>query len=583
MQYDLPVECPVDSRGVFFEDTELLAGQFIFKANASVIEILENTNTLVKYEPLQHSYPHCWRHKAPVIFRATPQWFVSMQQNGLRDAVNREILKVDWIPDWGKKRIELMVGNRPDWCISRQRFWGVPMTLFVHKQTGELHPDTQALFIKVADKIEKNGIEAWFEADIEDFLGADAKDYDKTTDTLDVWFDSGVSHFAVLKQRDELSDVADLYLEGSDQHRGWFQSSLISSVAINGKAPYKQVLTHGFTVDKDGKKMSKSLGNVMSPQKVVNNLGADILRLWIAGSDYTGEMTVSDEILKRSADSYRRIRNTMRFILANTAGFNPKTHQLNEDKILDLDKWIMSKTANLQIQILQAYEHYNFHQVIQLILNFCSNDLGGFYLDVIKDRQYTTQENSIARRSAQTALNHILETMVRWLAPVLSFTAEEIWQSMPDEKNDSIFLQEWYQVLDASYSNKAIDTARAINPFIRKQMEQMRHDKIIGSSLDAEVDIYCDDNTYKLLEKLGDELRFVFITSYARIHPISKKNDACVEAGAGVFIKVTQSESEKCVRCWHHREDIGSNNEHSELCSRCVENVTGDGEERKYA
>ncbi|VVM17516.1 Isoleucyl-tRNA synthetase (EC [uncultured Gammaproteobacteria bacterium] len=483
LQYDLPVECPVDSRGVFFEDTELLAGQFIFKANASVIEILENTNTLVKYEPLQHSYPHCWRHKAPVIFRATPQWFVSMQQNGLRDAVNREILKVDWIPDWGKKRIELMVGNRPDWCISRQRFWGVPMTLFVHKQTGELHPDTQALFIKVADKIEKNGIEAWFEADIEDFLGADAKDYDKTTDTLDVWFDSGVSHFAVLKQRDELSDVADLYLEGSDQHRGWFQSSLISSVAINGKAPYKQVLTHGFTVDKDGKKMSKSLGNVMSPQKVVNNLGADILRLWIAGSDYTGEMTVSDEILKRSADSYRRIRNTMRFILANTAGFNPKTHQLNEDKILDLDKWIMSKTANLQIQILQAYEHYNFHQVIQLILNFCSNDLGGFYLDVIKDRQYTTQENSIARRSAQTALNHILETMVRWLAPVLSFTAEEIWQSMPDEKNDSIFLQEWYQVLDASYSNKAIDTARAINPFIRKQMEQMRHDKIIGSSL----------------------------------------------------------------------------------------------------
>jgi isoleucyl-tRNA synthetase len=331
----------------------------------------------------------------------------------------------------------------------------------------------------------------------------------------------------------------------------------------------------------------------MSPQKVVNNLGADILRLWIAGSDYTGEMTVSDEILKRSADSYRRIRNTMRFILANTAGFNPKTHQLNEDKILDLDKWIMSKTANLQIQILQAYEHYNFHQVIQLILNFCSNDLGGFYLDVIKDRQYTTQENSIARRSAQTALNHILETMVRWLAPVLSFTAEEIWQSMPDEKNDSIFLQEWYQVLDASYSNKAIDTARAINPFIRKQMEQMRHDKIIGSSLDAEVDIYCDDNTYKLLEKLGDELRFVFITSYARIHPISKKNDACVEncqigekwrfddysylckglhyayfLSSPSPVKVTQSESEKCVRCWHHREDIGSNNEHPELCSR---------------
>lgn len=583
LKYGLPVECPVDSRGVFFENTELLGGQFIFKANASVIEILENTNTLVKHELLQHSYPHCWRHKTPVIFRATPQWFISMQQNGLRDAVNREIPKVNWIPDWGKKRIELMVGNRPDWCISRQRFWGVPITLFVHKQTGELHPDTQALFIKVADKIEKSGIEAWFESDIEDFLGAEAKDYDKTTDTLDVWFDSGVSHFAVLKQRDELSDVADLYLEGSDQHRGWFQSSLISSVAINGKAPYKQVLTHGFTVDKHGKKMSKSLGNVMSPQKVVNNLGADILRLWIAGADYTGEMTVSDEILKRSADSYRRIRNTMRFMLANTTGFDPKIHQLDDNQILDLDKWIMAKTANLQIQILQAYGQYNFHQVIQLILNFCSNDLGGFYLDVIKDRQYTTQENSVARRSAQTALNHILEAMVRWLAPVLSFTAEEIWQSMPNEKTDSIFLQEWYQELNENYSNKAIDIARAINPFIRKQMEQMRNDKVIGSSLDAEVDIYCDDNTCKLLEKLGDELRFVFITSYARIHPISKKIDDCVEAGAGVFIKVIESKHEKCVRCWHHREDIGNNNEHSELCSRCVENVVGDGEERKFA
>ena len=582
-QYDLPVNCPVDGRGVFFEDTELLAGQFIFKANASVIEILKSTNTLVKHAPLLHSYPHCWRHKTPVIFRATPQWFVSMQDNGLRDAVNAEIPKVDWIPDWGKKRIELMVGNRPDWCISRQRFWGVPITLFTHKQTGQLHPDTQALFVSISAMIEKEGIEAWFETDIKDLLGADAQDYEKATDTLDVWFDSGVSHFAVLKARDGLSDVADLYLEGSDQHRGWFQSSLISSVAINNKAPYKQVLTHGFTVDKDGKKMSKSLGNVMSPQKVVNNLGADILRLWIASTDYTGEMTVSDEILNRSADSYRRIRNTMRFMLANTSGFSPLQNAIEFDNMLDLDKWIVSKTADLQVQVLKAYEQYNFHNAMQLILNFCSNDLGGFYLDVIKDRQYTTQEDSRARRSAQTALNHILEAMVRWLSPVLSFTAEEIWQNMPNEKSQSIFLSEWYEGLSVGYENIAIDTARNINPFIRKQMEVMRSDKTIGSSLDAQVDLYCDEKTYQALDQLDDELRFVFITSDARIHPLIDKTDECIEALEGVFIKVSKSENEKCVRCWHHREDVGHHAEHIELCGRCIENVAGDGEKREYA
>ena len=582
-KYDLPVNCPVDGRGVFFEDTELLAGQFIFKANASVIEILKSENTLVKHAPLVHSYPHCWRHKTPVIFRATPQWFISMQDNGLRDTVNSEIPKVDWIPDWGKKRIELMVGNRPDWCISRQRFWGVPITLFTHKQTGKLHPNTAELFTSISAMIEKNGIEAWFETDIKDLLGADADDYEKATDTLDVWFDSGVSHFAVLKAREGLSDVADLYLEGSDQHRGWFQSSLISSVAINGKAPYKQVLTHGFTVDKDGKKMSKSLGNVMSPQKVINNLGADILRLWIASTDYTGEMTVSDEILKRSADSYRRIRNTVRFMLANTTGFDPAQHTVETNDMLDLDRWIVSKAANLQVQILDAYEHYNFHNAIQLILNFCSNDLGGFYLDVIKDRQYTTQENSRARRSAQTALNHILEAMVKWLSPVLSYTAEEVWQSMPSEKTNSIFLAEWYTNLASGYDNVAIDAARNINPFIRKQMEGMRSDKVIGSSLDAEVDLYCDENNYNALSQLDDELRFVFITSYARIHPLSDKTDNCIKADEGVFIEVTKSEHEKCVRCWHHREDVGQNAEHKELCGRCVENIAGNGEQREFA
>ena len=582
LKYDLPVECPVDGRGVFFADTPLVGGQFIFKANAAIIDILKDKKTLVFHHNLVHSYPHCWRHKTPVIFRATPQWFISMQQKGLRDNVNKQISKVEWIPDWGKKRIELMLSNRPDWCISRQRFWGVPITLFVHKQTGKLHPNTQALFVKIADKIEKNGIEAWFEADITDFLGDEAHDYDKTTDTLDVWFDSGVSHFAVLKQHAELSEPADLYLEGSDQHRGWFQSSLISSVAINGKAPYKQVLTHGFTVDKDGKKMSKSLGNVISPQKVVNNLGADILRLWIASTDYTAEMSVSDEILKRSADSYRRIRNTMRFMLANMQGFEVDKHLQGFDKMLDLDKWIISKTADLQAQILQAYEQYNFHYAMQLILNFCTNDLGGFYLDIIKDRQYTTQENSLARRSAQSALHHISQAMVRWLSPVLSFTAEEIWQSLSTTR-ESIFLQSWYQNLQANYENNAIETARLISPAIRKQMEIMRTNKVIGSSLETELAIYCEDKIYQSLHNLGDELRFVFITSDASIHPISEQPQDCIKAVTGVMIKLSKSPHQKCTRCWHRRTDVGNNQKHPELCNRCIENVYGKGEEREFA
>ena len=390
LQYNLPVDCPVDGRGVFIDSTEGVAGEFIFKANATIIGLLESHGTLVKHEPITHSYPHCWRHKTPVIFRATPQWFVSMTKKNLRDKVNDEILNVKWIPNWGQKRIELMVGNRPDWCISRQRYWGSPITLFINKNTGELHPDTEKLFEVVAKKIELDGIEAWFKLKVEDVLGAEAKDYEKTTDTLDVWFDSGVSHYAVLKASNYLSDVADMYLEGSDQHRGWFQSSLLTSCAINERAPYKQVLTHGFTVDQNGHKMSKSLGNVIPPQKVVNSLGADILRLWIGSTDYSGEMTVSDEILNRSADSYRRIRNTMRFMLANMQGFDPKNDLVDMNDMLVLDRWIVSKTHDLQQQVINEYDNYNFHFVMKAILNFCTNDLGGFYLDVIKDRQYTT-------------------------------------------------------------------------------------------------------------------------------------------------------------------------------------------------
>ena len=583
LQYNLPVDCPVDGRGVFIDSTEGVAGEFIFKANATIIGLLESHGTLVKHEPITHSYPHCWRHKTPVIFRATPQWFVSMTQKNLRDKVNDEILNVKWIPNWGQKRIELMVGNRPDWCISRQRYWGSPITLFINKNTGELHPDTEKLFEVVAKKIELDGIEAWFKLKVEDVLGAEAKDYEKTTDTLDVWFDSGVSHYAVLKASSYLSDVADMYLEGSDQHRGWFQSSLLTSCAINERAPYKQVLTHGFTVDQNGHKMSKSLGNVIPPQKVVNSLGADILRLWIGSTDYSGEMTVSDEILNRSADSYRRIRNTMRFMLANMQGFDPKNDLVDMKNMLVLDRWIVSKTHDLQQQVINEYDNYNFHFVMKAILNFCTNDLGGFYLDVIKDRQYTTQTDSLARRSAQSALFHISHAMVRWLSPILSFTSEEIWQFLPGASNESVFLQTWYEGLEGNFDSPVIESCRDINTHLRKELEEMRRNKVIGSSLDAEVDIYCKDENYQNLLGLKDELRFVFITSEARVNELSSKPSDAKEIDSSIAIKVYKSKHQKCVRCWHHRPEIGQNKMHNDLCDRCVENVSGKGENRVFA
>ncbi|MDA8755329.1 isoleucine--tRNA ligase [Candidatus Pseudothioglobus singularis] len=583
LQYNLPVDCPVDGKGVFIESTEGVAGEFIFKANATIIGLLESHGTLVKHEPISHSYPHCWRHKTPVIFRATPQWFVSMTQKNLRDKVNDEILNVKWIPNWGQKRIELMVGNRPDWCISRQRYWGSPITLFINKNTGELHPDTEKLFEVVAKKIELEGIEAWFKLQVEDVLGSEAKDYEKTTDTLDVWFDSGVSHYAVLKASSYLSDVADMYLEGSDQHRGWFQSSLLTSCAINERAPYKQVLTHGFTVDQNGHKMSKSLGNVIPPQKVVNSLGADILRLWIGSTDYSGEMTVSDEILNRSADSYRRIRNTMRFMLANMQGFDPKNDLVDMSNMLVLDRWIVSKTHDLQQQVIKEYDNYNFHFVMKAILNFCTNDLGGFYLDVIKDRQYTTQTDSLARRSAQSALFHISHAMVRWLSPILSFTSEEIWQFLPGASNESVFLQTWYEGLEGNFDNPVIESSRDINAHLRKELEEMRRKKVIGSSLDAEVDIYCKDEDYQNLLGLKDELRFIFITSEARVNELSSKPSDAKEINSSIAIKVYKSQHQKCVRCWHHRPEIGHNKMHNDLCDRCVENVSGKGENRVFA
>ena len=563
-RYNLPIDNPVNERGVFLPDTPLFAGKHVFNANEDVIEELKLRERLLAIHNIRHSYPHCWRHKTPIIFRATPQWFISMDKQGLRQKAIDSVKTVSWMPDWGEQRIEGMIANRPDWCISRQRNWGVPITLFVHKTTGELHPDTLELIETIAQRVEKEGIDAWLDFEI--------NDYNKITDTLDVWFDSGVTHSTVLD-----NIPADLYLEGSDQHRGWFQSSLLTSVAMNdGAPPYKAVLTHGFTVDAKGKKMSKSLGNVMAPQKVMKNLGADIIRLWVSATDYTGEMTVSDEILKRIADAYRRLRNTARFLLANLHDFNPATDCVEPENMLAFDRWAMDRACKLQQEIITAYDNYQFHQVYQKLHHFCAVDMGSLYLDVIKDRQYTCQTDSLARRSAQTALYHIVEALVRWLAPILSFTAEDIWQHIPGERGESILLETWYEGLVASKEQTTQwDSVFTIREAVSKELETLRNAGTIGSSLDAEVEIYCNETLYKQLSFLGDELRFILITSSAQIHLSTDSED--------FELKIKASEHTKCVRCWHHREDVGTNTDHPELCGRCVENIIGEGEQREYA
>jgi len=591
-RYNLPVYNPVGGNGVFLSDTELFAGLHVNRANPEIIEVLKSNHALLSRRTIKHSYPCCWRHKTPIIFRATPQWFISMDQAGLRELANKAIADTTWLPDWGRARIEGMVNNRPDWCISRQRTWGVPITLFTHKETGELHPDTGNIIEQVATLIEAEGIEAWFSRDASDFIGDQADAYDKVTDTLDVWFDSGVTHACVLDHRSKLPFPADLYLEGSDQHRGWFQSSLLTSVAINGVAPYKTVLTHGFTVDANGKKMSKSLGNVVAPQKIVGTLGADILRLWVASSDYSNEMTVSDEILKRSADAYRRIRNTARFLLANLNGFEPETDSIATPDMLALDRWAVARTRELQQEIIAAYREFNFHFIYHRLQHFCTIDMGGFYLDIIKDRQYTTQENSLARRSAQTALFHIVEALCRWIAPVLSFTADELWQAIPGKHSASVLLENWYSALTELDGNEPMNmafwqTLQEIRTAVSKELELLRTNKTIGSSLDAEVTLYCDAATQTLLNQLGNELRFVLITSEASVKPWSEADENSTEisiTGASQLkISARASTRKKCVRCWHHRADVGSHSEHPELCSRCVENVAGSGEQRQFA
>ncbi|CAM4013610.1 isoleucine--tRNA ligase [Shewanella aquimarina] len=589
-KYGLEVANPVGDNGVYKPDTEFFAGQHVFKANDNVVALLEEKGALLNHVAYRHSYPHCWRHKTPIIFRATPQWFISMDQKGLRTQSLSEIEKTQWIPDWGQSRIEKMVENRPDWCISRQRTWGVPITLFVHRDTEELHPDSVALMERVAHRIEQEGIQAWWDLDAAELLGEEADQYRKVTDTLDVWYDSGSTFSSVVAARPEYNGhPVDLYLEGSDQHRGWFMSSLMISTAMSGKAPYKQVLTHGFTVDGQGRKMSKSIGNVIAPLQVTNKLGADILRLWVAATDYSGEMTVSDEILKRSADAYRRIRNTARFLLANLNGFDPVNDTVAVEDMVALDRWVVRRAAALQTEILEAYEQYNFHLVTQKLMQFCSVELGSFYLDIIKDRQYTAKRDSLARRSCQSALFLIAEAMVRWIAPILSFTADEVWQSLPGEREEFVFTQTWFEglasvTLDSDLSDDYWANLITVRDEVNKAIEQARREQRVGGSLEAEVTLYADEALTESLALLGDELRFVLLTSNTQIAPLASAGADAVETElAGLKLLVAKTEAAKCDRCWHHREDVGQVEAHPLLCTRCVTNIEGDGEQRQFA
>ncbi|WP_058912182.1 isoleucine--tRNA ligase [Entomohabitans teleogrylli] len=603
LKYGLEIANPVGPDGCFLPGTyPTLDGVMVFKANDVIVELLREKGVLLHVEKLLHSYPHCWRHKTPIIFRATPQWFISMDQKGLRIQSLKEIDRIEqqglaqqnlsgWIPAWGKARIESMVANRPDWCISRQRTWGVPMALFVHKDTEELHPRTQELMEAVAQRVEQGGIQAWWDLDPKEILGDEADSYVKVPDTLDVWFDSGSTSFSVVDARPEFGGhPADMYLEGSDQHRGWFMSSLMIGVAMKGKAPYRQVLTHGFTVDGQGRKMSKSIGNTVSPQDVMNKLGADILRLWVASTDYTGEMAVSDEILKRAADAYRRIRNTARFLLANLNGFDPRKDMVKPEEMVVLDRWAVGCAQAAQADIVQSYEDYDFHEVVQRLMRFCSVEMGSFYLDIIKDRQYTAKADSVARRSCQTALYHIAEALVRWMAPILSFTADEIWSYLPGERDQYVFTGEWYDGLFGLSENEAMndnywDELLQVRGEVNKVIEQARADKRLGGSLEAAVTLYAQPELAAKLTALGDELRFVLLTSGAQVadYAAAPADAQQSELLKGLKVALQKAEGEKCPRCWHYTTDVGKVAGHADICGRCVSNVAGDGEKRKFA
>ena len=580
-KYNLPVENPVDEYGKFKRDVPHVAGLSVWDSNTVIIALLKSKNALVFDEKYTHSYPHCWRHKIPIIFRATHQWFIGMNnknnnQHSLRNLSDDAVSNTNFFPSWGKARLETMIKNRPDWCVSRQRNWGVPITMFLHKETSEPHPDTLLFFEKIAKMIEKDGIDAWFNLDIQNFLGKDAKDYKKVSDTLDVWFDSGTTHESVLLQRDDLSPQADLYLEGSDQHRGWFQSSLLTSCAMNEKAPYKALLTHGFVVDGQGYKMSKSKGNVIAPQKIMDQYGADILRLWVATTDYSGELNISDEILKRVADSYRRIRNTLRFLCANLEDFDYKKHLVEPNEMLSLDRFAIYKVDELQSVILNHYEKFEFYLAIQKFVAFCSEELGGFHLDILKDRLYTTSEDSFARRSAQTSLYHISHSLMRVMAPVLSFTAHELWEVLCNEKDHSIFTDYWYELPKHGLSNEDINDWNNIikvRAEVNKRIEEVRESGKIGSSLQAQLRINANKDIMESLTRFKDDLKFIFISSDVTIN--LHDDDLNIEA--------TPSPYKKCERCWHYAESVGQNKEHPSICKRCISNLFGSGEVRIHA
>ena len=564
----------LNSKGFFKEEFEFIAGLPASKADPLVIEKLNEVKALVNCEDFHHSYPHCWRHRSPLIFTSTAQWFISMNKSGLLNEALQSISGVSWEPSWGEQRIEGMLTDRPDWCISRQRNWGVPITLVVHKESGAIHPNQSELFKQFANLIEENGISSWESLDLNEFID-DGDSYIKITDSLDVWFDSGVTHFAVSEQRFEKGIVADLYLEGSDQHRGWFQSSLLTSIAMNGRAPYKAVLTHGFVVDENGRKQSKSLGNVVSPQKVWDSLGADILRLWVASADFRSEMVASDEILKRVSDQYRRIRNTFRFILGNLNDFDESKKIVFEDQI-ELDKWIVLETSKLQEDVLKLYESYSYHNVVQKIHNFCVNELGGIYLDIVKDRLYTCKDSSHARQSCQTSLNYVLNTMVRLTAPILSFTSEEIWQTHPSLKgqNESIFLSKYFESKqEGECVISSSDWARIfeIKDIVNQSIERLRNENKLKGSLDSNVIISANEEDKSILDKLGSELHFVFISS-----------QASVIDGDTLSIQIDQMSDNKCTRCWHRDSTVGESKDHPEICSRCEENIDQSGESRSF-
>ena len=583
LKYGIELDNPVNGEGRYRSDVPRVAGLTVWEANPVITEWLQENGRLLADTKIEHSYAHCWRHKTPLIYRATGQWFIGMDKAGhdgktLRNKAMKAVDDTEFFPAWGRARLEAMIEGRPDWVVSRQRYWGTPMTFFVHKESGELHPKSAELLEEVAKRIEKKGIEAWFSLDAKELLGEEAADYEKLNDTLDVWFDSGSTHFSVLKQREELAWPADLYLEGSDQHRGWFQSSMLIGCATVGRAPYKQLLTHGFVVDQNGRKMSKSLGNVVAPQEVYNEFGADILRLWTASTDYSGELAISKEILKRVTESYRRIRNTLSFLFANLSDFSPIEHAVPQDQMVEIDRYAMILARQLQERLAgDFYPRYAFHFAVKDIVAFCSEDLGAFYLDILKDRLYTTQADSHARRSAQTALYHITRSLVLLISPILCFTGEEAWDIIGGGEEDSVLFHTWHEFPSINEKSeeallKKWQAVREVREAVTAAIEPLRADKSVGSSLQAEVAITAPDALAGYLKALGEELRFALLVS-----------EVSVAKGDELTVAAKVSGGEKCERCWHYTDDVGSVAAHPTLCARCAENVGGKGETRHYA